>query len=120
VVTVLAVAANAFSGVAALVHFHLTVPGMVKVGVPRSWLTFPIGTLNTAGALGLLVGLEVVGIACFVPYVAAKTAIGLGGTIAGLFVQDMGPTRDRPAGCSSAASTSPRFSLCSASCFSSD
>jgi DoxX-like family len=59
VVTVLAAAANGFSGVAALVHFHLIVPGMVKVGVPRSWLTFPIGTLKTAGALGLLVGLVV-------------------------------------------------------------
>jgi hypothetical protein len=32
----------------------------------------------------------VVGIACFVPYVAAKSALGLGGTVAGLSVHDMG------------------------------
>jgi hypothetical protein len=30
---------------------------MVKAGVPESWLTFPIGTLKTAGAAGLLAGL---------------------------------------------------------------
>lgn len=30
------------------------------------------------------------GIVCFVPYVAAKTAIGLGGTVAGLSANDMG------------------------------
>jgi hypothetical protein len=62
VVTVLAAAANGFSGVAALVHFRRIVPGMVKVGVPRSWLTFPIGTLKTAGAVGLLVGLVLPGV----------------------------------------------------------
>jgi DoxX-like family len=57
VVTLLAIAANTFSGVAALVHFKPIIPGMLKVGVPESWLTFPIGTLKTAGALGLLLGL---------------------------------------------------------------
>jgi hypothetical protein len=57
VVTLLAVAANAFSGVAALVHFKPILPGMVKAGVPESWLTFPIGTLKLAGAVGLLLGL---------------------------------------------------------------
>jgi hypothetical protein len=30
---------------------------MARAGVPESWLTFPIGTLKIAGALGLLVGL---------------------------------------------------------------
>ena len=30
---------------------------MAKAGVPTSWLTFPIGTLKTAGALGLAAGL---------------------------------------------------------------
>ena len=30
---------------------------MAKAGVPVSWLTFPIGTLKTAGALGLAAGL---------------------------------------------------------------
>jgi hypothetical protein len=32
-------------------------PGMAKAGVPVSWLTFPIGTLKTLGALGLAAGL---------------------------------------------------------------
>jgi hypothetical protein len=71
VVTLLAVAANAFSGVAALVHFRPILPGMVRAGVPESWLTFPIGTLKTAGAIGLLLG--VVG----VPLIGIAAAIGL-------------------------------------------
>jgi hypothetical protein len=29
---------------------------MAKADVPESWLTFPIGTLKTAGALGLAAG----------------------------------------------------------------
>lgn len=65
-VTILTIAANAFSGVAALLHFKPIRPGIAKVGVPESWLTFPIGTLKTAGAIGLLVGLfgaPVIGIA---------------------------------------------------------
>jgi len=71
VVTLLAIAANTFSGVAALVHFKPIIPGMVKAGVPESWLTFPIGTLKTAGAVGLLVGL--IG----VPLIGTAAAIGL-------------------------------------------
>jgi hypothetical protein len=71
VVTVVAIAANAFSGIAALVHFKPILPGMVKAGVPESWLTFPIGTLKTAGAAGLLLGLA------GVPFVGAAAAIGL-------------------------------------------
>jgi hypothetical protein len=70
-VTLLAIAANTFSGVAALVHFKPIIPGMVKAGVPESWLTFPIGTLKIAGAVGLLLGL--IG----VPLVGAAAAIGL-------------------------------------------
>jgi hypothetical protein len=70
-VTLLAIAANASSGVAALVHFKPIIPGMVRAGVPESWLTFPIGTLKTAGAVGLLLGL--IG----VPLVGAAAAIGL-------------------------------------------
>lgn len=54
---VIAVAANGFSGVAALLHFRPILPGMARAGVPESWLRFPIGTLKIAGALGLLVGL---------------------------------------------------------------
>src|SRR4030081_2203573 len=70
-VTLLAIAANLFSGVAALLHWRPILPGMVKAGVPESWLTFPIGTLKTAGAVGLLLGL--VG----VPLIGAAAAIGL-------------------------------------------
>ena len=57
ITTLTAVAANGFSGIAALLHFQPIMPGMVKAGVPVSWLTFPIGTLKTRGALGLAVGL---------------------------------------------------------------
>ena len=56
-ITMIAVAANGFSGIAALLHFRPILPGMAKAAVPESWLTFPIGTLKTAGALGLAVGL---------------------------------------------------------------
>jgi hypothetical protein len=56
-VTLLAIAANAFSGVAAIVHYQRIIPGMARAGVPESWLTFPIGTLKTTGAAGLLLGL---------------------------------------------------------------
>jgi hypothetical protein len=71
VVTLLAIAANAFSGVAAMLHWKQILPGMVKAGVPESWLTFPIGTLKTAGAVGLLLGL--IG----VPLIGTAAAIGL-------------------------------------------
>lgn len=71
VVTLVTIAANAFSGVAAILHFKPILPGMVKAGVPESWLTFPIGTLKTAGAAGLLLGL--VG----VPLIGIAAAIGL-------------------------------------------
>ena len=56
-VTLIAVGANGFSGTAALLHLKPILPGMAKPGVPISWLTFPIGTLKTAGALGLVAGL---------------------------------------------------------------
>ena len=71
VVTLVAIAANTFSGVAALVHFKPILPGMDKAGVPESWLTFPIGTLKTAGAVGLLLG--VLG----VPLIGTAAAAGL-------------------------------------------
>ena len=70
-VTAATIAVNAFSGVAALVHFKPIIPGMIQAGVPQSWLTFPIGTLKTAGALGLLVGLF------GVPVVGTAAAVGL-------------------------------------------
>jgi hypothetical protein len=71
VVTLVAIAADAFSGVAALVHFKPIIPGMLKAGVPESWLIFPIGALKTAGAIGLLLGL--IG----VPLIGPAAAIGL-------------------------------------------
>ncbi len=71
VVTLLAIAANLFSGVAALLHWRPILPGMVKAGVPESWLIFPIGTLKTAGAIGLLLGL--VGL----PLIGSAAAMGL-------------------------------------------
>jgi hypothetical protein len=71
VVALLAIAANAFSGVAALVHFRPIIPGMARAGVPESWLTFPIGTLKTAGAAGLLLGLA------GVPLIGTAAAAGL-------------------------------------------
>ena len=71
VVALLAIAANAFSGIAALAHFRPILPGMARAGVPESWLTFPIGTLKTAGAAGLLLGL------LGLPPVGTAAAIGL-------------------------------------------
>jgi uncharacterized membrane protein len=44
---------------------------MARAGVPESWLTFPIGTLKTAGAVGLLVGL------LGVPVIGVAAVIGL-------------------------------------------
>ncbi|MCW2503985.1 MAG: hypothetical protein JWO79_2269 [Actinomycetia bacterium] len=70
-VALVAIAANAFSGIAALVHYQRILPGMVKAGVPESWLTFPIGTLKTAGAAGLALGLA------GVPWIGTAAAIGL-------------------------------------------
>ena len=69
-VTLIAIAANGFSGIAALLHFEPILAGMAKADVPESWLTFPIGTLKTAGAVGLAAGLA------FRP-VGVAAAIGL-------------------------------------------
>jgi DoxX-like protein len=55
--TLIAIAANGFSGIAALLHFQPIMAGMASAGVPLSWLRFPIGTLKTLGALGLAAGL---------------------------------------------------------------
>jgi hypothetical protein len=71
VVTLLAIVANGFSGIAAAVHFKPILAPMARAGVPESWLTFPIGTLKTAGAVGLLLGL--IG----VPLIGAAAATGL-------------------------------------------
>jgi hypothetical protein len=71
IVTIAAIAANAFSGIAAILHFKPILPGMARAGVPESWLTFPIGTLKTAGAAGLLLGLT------GVPVIGTAAATGL-------------------------------------------
>lgn len=70
-VMVLAIVANALSGAAALLRFPAILPAMARVGVPTTWMRFPIGTLKTTGAAGLLVGLA------GVPYVGLAAAIGL-------------------------------------------
>lgn len=70
-VNALGIVAYGFSGIAALLHFKPILPGMARAGVPESWLTFPIGTLKTAGAVGLLVGLM------GVPLIGATAAVGL-------------------------------------------
>ncbi|BBZ72059.1 DoxX family protein [Mycobacterium paraseoulense] len=70
VVTIFAIGLNAFSGVSALVHFAPILPPMQRAGVPVSWLTFPIGTLKTLGALGLIAGL-------WVPPLGIAAAAGL-------------------------------------------
>jgi hypothetical protein len=70
-VTIAAVLFNAFSGMAAVAHFGPIIPPMRRAGVPVSWLTFPIGTLKTAGAVGLLLGL------LGVPLVGTAAAVGL-------------------------------------------
>jgi hypothetical protein len=70
-VTVTAVVVYAFSGIAAIAHLRVILPGMARVGVPESWLVFPIGILKVAGALGLLLGLF------GVPLIGAAAAIGL-------------------------------------------
>jgi hypothetical protein len=72
VVVALTVAINAFSGIAALLHWKAILPGMLKAGVPESWLTFPIGTLKTLGAAGLLAGLL-----AGLPALVVAAAIGL-------------------------------------------
>lgn len=70
-VTLLAIVGNSASGVASIAHLKPILAPMAQSGVPESWLTFPIGTLKTAGAAGLLLGL--IG----VPLVGAVAAGGL-------------------------------------------
>ncbi|MEU7767444.1 DoxX family protein [Nocardia sp. NPDC049190] len=75
VVALITIAVNAFSGVAAITRFAPIMrtlrPALASAGVPESWLIFPIGTLKTAGALGLALGL------LGVPLVGTAAAIGL-------------------------------------------
>ncbi|WP_375000466.1 DoxX family protein [Aeromicrobium sp. CTD01-1L150] len=61
VVTAVAAVANGFSGVVALLRPRAVVERldarMAELGVPVSWSRFPIGTLKTTGAAGLVAGL---------------------------------------------------------------
>jgi DoxX-like family len=70
-ITLVAVAANAFSGVAALLRFPPIQQSMARTGVKESWTRFPIGTLKTLGAAGLSAGLA------GVPYAGTAAALGL-------------------------------------------
>ncbi|MER7459042.1 DoxX family protein [Micromonospora sp. NPDC126480] len=56
VVTLLAAAMVAFSGVAVLLRASWVVQPLAEYGVPRSWWPW-LGTAKAAGAAGLLVGL---------------------------------------------------------------
>lgn len=69
-VTIIAIVLNGFSGVSALARFAPIIPPMRRAGVPLSWLRFPIGTLKTLGAVGLIVGL-------WVPAIGIAAAAGL-------------------------------------------
>lgn len=71
VVTLVTAAANAFSGAVAVARPQPIGPAMERVGIPRTWLIFPIGTLKLAGAAGLLTGLA------GVPLVGSAAAAGL-------------------------------------------
>lgn len=75
VVTLIAIGANAFSGLAAITRFAPVMktlgPAMDIARVPRSWLVFPIGTLKTVGAANLALGLF------GAPVVGTAAAIGL-------------------------------------------
>ncbi|MBA8824351.1 hypothetical protein FHX42_001698 [Saccharopolyspora lacisalsi] len=66
-----AVAANILSGIAGPGPLPTNHPGIVKAGVPESWLIFPIGPLKTAGAAGLVLRL------LDVPLIGAAAAITL-------------------------------------------
>lgn len=70
VVTLMAIAVNAFIATADIMRFEFVLINSAKVGVPESWLT-TLGILKAAGAGGLLLG--VLG----VPLIGAAAGIGL-------------------------------------------
>jgi hypothetical protein len=57
-VTLLAAAANIFSATLDFIRYKQVLINMARVGVPESWITM-LGILKGAGALGLLVGIDV-------------------------------------------------------------
>lgn len=70
VVTLMAIAANAFIATADFMRYEFVLINSAKMGVPESWLT-TLGILKAAGAGGLLLGL------LGVPLIGAAAAIGL-------------------------------------------
>jgi hypothetical protein len=56
IVTLIAIAANAFIAIGDIMRFKLVLSNAASVGVPESWLTW-LGILKAAGAGGLLLGL---------------------------------------------------------------
>ncbi|WP_327115618.1 DoxX family protein [Nocardia sp. NBC_01730] len=70
-VTGVTIAMTGFSGIAAILHFKPILEPMTAMGVPESWLIFPIGIPKTAGAVGLLLGL------LGVPLIGPVAAIGI-------------------------------------------
>lgn len=68
IVTILT-AANIFSATCDFIRYDKVSIAMAKAGVPESWMT-TLGVLKTAGALGLLVGIDV-------PVVGIAAAVGL-------------------------------------------
>jgi hypothetical protein len=75
VTAVVTVAANTFSGLAAMTRLKPIMrtlrPALDRAGVPESWLVWPIGALKVLGALGLALGL------LGVPLVGTAAAAGL-------------------------------------------
>src|SRR5438067_10882044 len=69
IVIIIAAAANIFSATLDFIRFKQILVNMAKVGVPESWITM-LGTLQVAGAVGLLVGIGV-------PSIGVAAAIGL-------------------------------------------
>ncbi|MER6947517.1 DoxX family protein [Nonomuraea sp. NPDC000554] len=71
----LTIAANTFSGFAAMTRLKPIMrtlgPALQRAGVPETWLVFPIGALKAAGALGLTLGL------LGVPLIGTAAAAGL-------------------------------------------
>jgi hypothetical protein len=69
IITVVAAAANIYAAANDFIRPRWLLGNMSQLGVPESWLPL-LGTLKAAGALGLLVGIEV-------PLVGVLAAAGL-------------------------------------------
>lgn len=79
IVTSVGIFCNAFSGAVAITLRPQVIrrqlePAMDAIGVPKTWLTFPIGICKVAGALGLATG-----VFFGLPLVTVVTAVALFG-----------------------------------------